>query len=47
MYFIITMLTNKADGKSFSNTNDKINYFKKGRIPDEHVFRYREIYYND
>jgi len=47
LFFIITMLSNKADNKIFHNTNEKINFFKNKRIPDKYVFRFRKIYFNE
>lgn len=46
LYFIITMLLNKTDRKKFKTIQDKINYFKKHRIPDKYVFSYRKKYFN-
>ena len=39
------MLTNKAEDKVF-NYRQKINLFKKKRIPDKYVEKYRNIYFN-
>jgi len=47
LYFIITMLCNKAENRVFTNCNDKINFFKKKRIPDSYVFKFRKIYFNE
>jgi len=47
LFFIITMLSNKAEGKIFSNYFDKINFFKNKRIPDKYVFKFRKIYFNE
>jgi hypothetical protein len=47
LFFIITMITDKADGKTFTNYLDKIKFFKKKRIPDKYVFRFRKIYFNE
>lgn len=47
LFFIIAMLTNKAGPKKFSNSKQKINYFKNKIIPDSYVFRYRNKYFND
>ena len=46
LYFIITMLLNKTDRKKFKTIQDKLNYFKKHRIPDKYVFSYRKKYFN-
>ena len=47
LFFIIAMLTNRAGPKKFSNSKQKINYFKNKIIPDSYVFRYRNKYFND
>jgi len=47
LYFLITMLTNKADKIKFKNYFEKIKFFKDKRIPDEYVFRFRKIYFNE
>ena len=44
---IITMLSNKAENKVFSNYVDKIRFFKDKRIPDKYVFKFRKIYFNE
>ena len=46
IFFIITMLTNKVEDKIF-NYRQKINLFKKKRIPDKYVEKYRNIYFNN
>lgn len=46
LFFIITMLTNKVNGKSFKHHKDKINLFKRKRIPDKHVELLRNVYFN-
>lgn len=46
IYFIVTMLTNKADKKTFKNYNEKIGYFKNKRIPDKFMHSYRKKYFN-
>ena len=46
LYFIITMLTNKAEKKTFTNYVDKIAFFKKKRIPDTFIHKYRKKYFN-
>ena len=48
LYFIITMLTNKASNrkKPFKNLQDKMDYFLKERIPDKFVFQKRKEYFN-
>jgi len=47
LYFIITMLSGKAEHKTFSNYVDKIKFFKDKRIPDSYVFKFRKIYFNN
>ena len=47
LYFIITMLTGETEGKVFKNYNEKISFFKDKRIPDEYVYKYRDIYFNE
>ena len=47
LFFIISMLSNKADNRVFKNTADKIKFFKNRRIPDKYVFRFRKIYFNE
>jgi hypothetical protein len=46
LYFIITMLTNKAENKRFSNFMDKIRFFKDKRIPDRYINKFRNVYFN-
>jgi len=47
LFFIISMLTNKAGTKRFSTYKQKIKFFKTNRIPDKEVFKYRNKYFND
>jgi hypothetical protein len=47
LFFIITMLTNEADGKKLSSFQDKLHFFKDKRIPDKYIQKYRKIYFND
>jgi hypothetical protein len=47
LFFIITMLTNQADGKKFSNFMEKVRFFKDKRIPDKYVEKYRKLYFNE
>jgi len=47
LHFIITMLTNESGGRKFKNYQEKINFFKTQKIPDNYVFKYRKIYFND
>ena len=46
LFFIITLLTNKVNGKPFKTVKDKINLFKRKRIPDKHVELLRNVYFN-
>jgi hypothetical protein len=46
LYFIITMLTNKTDTKTFKTYLDKIGFFKRKRISDKYVFNLRKLYFN-
>lgn len=47
LFFIISMLSNKADKKLFHSTAEKIGFFINRRIPDKYVFRFRKIYFNE
>jgi hypothetical protein len=50
LFFIITMITNDVQTRSktihFKNTLQKINFFKKKRIPDKYVEQLRWKYFN-
>lgn len=46
LFFIITMLTNEVENKSFKTLKQKINLFMKKRIPDKYIFNYRKQYFN-
>lgn len=46
LYFLITMLTDKTEDKTFHSYYDKIRFFKDKRIPDSYIERYRKIYFN-
>ena len=46
LYFIVTMLTNKTEKKTFTNYADKIKFFKNKRIPDKFMNQYRKKYFN-
>lgn len=50
LFFIITMITNEIQNHNkpiqFKNTLQKINFFKKKRIPDEYVEQLRWKYFN-
>ena len=46
LYFIITMLTEKIEGK-YVITDKIVNHFTKNRIPDTLVFNQRNSYYNE
>uniref|UniRef100_A0A6C0JE87 Ubiquitin-like protease family profile domain-containing protein n=1 Tax=viral metagenome TaxID=1070528 RepID=A0A6C0JE87_9ZZZZ len=47
LFFIISMLSNKADKKVFHSAAEKIGFFINRRIPDKYVFRFRKIYFNE
>jgi hypothetical protein len=47
LYFIITLLTGKTgENKLLKGYDDKKHYFNSIRIPDEYVFKRRNIYFN-
>lgn len=46
LYFIITMLTGETEGRTFRTAREKIEFFKKKRVPDKYVSKYRKIYFN-
>ena len=46
LFFIITLLTNKVNDKPFKTVKDKVNLFKRKRIPDKHVELLRNVYFN-
>ena len=47
LFFIITMLTDKTKYQKHPLTlKDKFDLFKKHRIPDKYIQRYRHIYFN-
>jgi len=46
LYFIITMLTGETEGRTFQIAREKIEFFKKKRVPDKYVSKYRKIYFN-
>lgn len=47
LYFIITMLTGKTSrGAKLDCNSKKIRYFKKHRVPDAHVEKLRNKYFN-
>jgi len=47
LYFIITILTGKTgEGKMLKDYKEKHKYFNSSRIPDEYVFKHRNIYFN-
>jgi hypothetical protein len=50
LFFIVTMLTNEVDepenNKKFHNYKDKIDFFKKERITDRYMNKYRNIFFN-
>ena len=46
LFFIITMLTSKTEFKKRMSLKDKFKLFKKTRIPDKYVEKYRKKYFN-
>ena len=46
LFFIITMLTNKHDNIEFKSLHEKIEFFKKYKIPDDYVEELRFEYFN-
>lgn len=46
LYFIITMLTGETEERTFRTALEKIQFFKKKRVPDKYVSKYRKIYFN-
>jgi hypothetical protein len=46
LFFIITMLTGKTNYQENMTFQDKLNLFKKHRIPDKYIEKYRYIYFN-
>jgi len=47
LFFIITMLTGKTEDRTFKTAREKINFFKKTRVPDKYVENLRWKYFND
>jgi hypothetical protein len=47
LFFIITMLTSETEFDKNMSLKDKIDLFKKKRIPDKYVEKYRNIYFNN
>ena len=46
LYFIITMLTGRTEGKVFTSADQKIRFFKQRRIPDKYMNGHRAMYFN-
>lgn len=46
LFFIITLLTGKTKFHPTMTFQDKLNLFKKHRIPDKYIQRYRHVYFN-
>lgn len=46
LFFIITMLTGVVEEKTKLSLAKKIKLFKAGKIPDEYVEQYRNVYFN-
>lgn len=47
LFFIITMLTSETEFKKNMSLKTKLQLFRKKRIPDKYVEKYRKIYFND
>lgn len=45
LFFIITMLTGNIENKRNMTMQQKINFFRKKRIPDKYVEKYRKIFF--
>jgi hypothetical protein len=45
LFFLITMLTNKYEDKTFKNTKHIVNFFKRYRIPDKYMEKMRYEYF--
>ena len=45
LFFLVTMLTNKYEDKTFKNIKQKITFFKRHRIPDNYVEKLRSEYF--
>ena len=46
LFFIITMLTGVVEENTKLSLAKKIKLFKAGKIPDEYVEQYRNVYFN-
>jgi thymidylate synthase ThyX len=46
LFFTITMITGKTDDVKFNKRQEKIDFFKKHRIPDKYVEDLRSRYFN-
>lgn len=46
LFCMITFITNEVNGKNITNKSDKINLFKRKRVPDNHMKLLRNIYFN-
>jgi hypothetical protein len=46
LFFIVTMLTNKYEDRSFKNIKQKLEFFKRHRIPDKYVENLRSEYFH-
>ena len=47
LFFIITMLTGETEFDKKMSLKNKLDLFKKKRIPDKYVEKYRNIYFNN
>jgi hypothetical protein len=46
LFFIITMLTGIVEETTKLSLAKKIKLFKGGKIPDEYIEQYRNVYFN-
>ena len=47
LFFIITMLTHNTEFKNFKTHKEVIKFFKRGRISDKFIEKYRNVYFNN
>jgi hypothetical protein len=47
LFFIITMLTNKTEFDTNMSMSKKLNLFRRKKIPDKYVEKYRNVYFNN
>jgi hypothetical protein len=46
LYFLITMMTGETEGGSLHDHRARIRFFKKKRIPDKYIEKFRNVYFN-